>query len=199
VRLECSDLCEPLRALGSLPPRLNAVFIAPHNDDETLFGSFTLLREKPHVIVCLRSMVQELRGCGITYGQREAETEEALRVLGVPAWTQWEIPDSDPDWDLVEARLRKVRAKRIYVPAFEEGGHAHHNMIADIASRVLPARRVTPYMTYTEERRSSGGRRVLFEPEWIILKLRALTCYRSQIYERSTQAHFLYPQFEYYA
>jgi LmbE family N-acetylglucosaminyl deacetylase len=176
-----------------------AIFLAPHNDDETLFGSFTLLREKPHVVVCLKSMVQELRGLGITAAQREAETDAALQALGLSEWTQWQIPDSEPDWDEIEARFRALRAERFFAPAFEEEGHAHHNAIAEIAQRVFPRRKLTSYLTYTEHERSWKGKLVPFEPEWVILKLRALSCYRSQIYEASTQAHFLYPQYEYYA
>ncbi len=178
--------------------RPNTVFVAPHNDDETLFGAFTLLREKPHVIVCLRSMVQELRGCGITYRQREAETEAALRTLRVPSWEQWEILDSEPDWELIGERLRRLDAGHVFAPAFEDGGHDHHNTIAELAARVFHGR-LTAYLTYTHEKRSTNGQLVPFESEWIELKLMALLCYRSQILERSTRDHFLYPQYEYYA
>jgi LmbE family N-acetylglucosaminyl deacetylase len=179
--------------------RARVVFLSPHNDDETLFGAFTLLRERPHVIVCLKSVVQDVRGYGITAQRRERETAAALRVLGIPSWTQWEIPDAQPDWELLESRLKALRAEKVYAPAFEEEGHAHHNVIAQIAARVFPADDLTAYMTYTHDGRSESSNLVPFESEWIALKLRALLCYKSQILEPSTRDHFLYPQYEYYA
>ena len=145
-----------MRIFAKHRTRPGSVFIAPHNDDETLFGAFTLLRERPHVVVCLRSMVQELRGCGITYRQRERETAAAMRTLGVPSWEQWEIPDSEPDWALLEDRLRSLDAARVFAPAVETGGHEHHNAIAAIAERAFGGR-LTAYLTYTEAARSSRG------------------------------------------
>jgi hypothetical protein len=42
------------------------VFLSPHHDDETLFGAFTLLRERPLVVIVTDSYVQFNRGDGIT-------------------------------------------------------------------------------------------------------------------------------------
>jgi LmbE family N-acetylglucosaminyl deacetylase len=181
--------------------RASVLFLAPHNDDETLFGSFSLLREKPHVVICLRSTVQELRGTGVTYTQREAETQEAMDVLGVRSWEQWSFPDSDPPWDEIERELGQWVVERVYAPAWEAGGHEHHNELAEVVERVFPPEKLTRYLTYTTAGRSSSGAEVAFEPEWVLLKLHALACYRSQIVvpETWTTGHFVGDQREYYA
>jgi LmbE family N-acetylglucosaminyl deacetylase len=179
------------------------LFLAPHNDDETLFGAFTLLRERPHVVVCLRSIRQELRGTGVTHAERERETENALRVLGVESWEQWTFPDDDPPWVEIGERFVQLAsgARRVYAPAYERRGHEHHNRIARLAGRAFPAETLTPYLTYTAGGRSHSRREVPYEPEWVHLKLRALACYRSQIVvpETWTTLHFVGDQREYYA
>ena len=124
-----------------------AIFLSPHNDDETLFGAFTLLRERPRVVTVLRSYIQEQRGTGVTYREREAETEAALDVLGIADWEQWQYPDSDPPWHAVRERLGSLEAERIYAPAVERGGHRHHNAIGRLADSLWPGR-VTFYTTY---------------------------------------------------
>ena len=180
--------------------RSSVVFLSPHNDDETLFGAFTLLRERPRVIVLLRSYVQQERGTGVTYQEREAETSAALEVLGIEDWEQWPYPDAAPPWDEVRDRLASIDADRIYAPAVEQRGHQHHNTIGQIAQMLWPER-VTPYTTYTSRGRTTKGQEVPWEHEWVLLKLQALACYRSQIVipDTRTTSHFLTPQFEYYA
>jgi len=180
-----------------------AVFFAPHNDDETLFGAFTLLREKPHVVVCLRSVGQELRGTGVRFAEREEETRRALEILGVESWEQWPFADEDPPWVEIERRFVEWNAvaQKVYAPAYERGGHEQHNKIAKIAERVFSPGKLTKYLTYTKGGRSSSGKSVRYEPEWVFLKLRALACYRSQIVvpETRTTLHFVADQHEYYA
>lgn len=177
-----------------------AIFLSPHNDDETLFGAFTLLREQPRVVTVLRSCVQEQVGTGVTHREREAETEAALAVLGVTKWEQWPYPDSDPPWSDVEKRLASLQAEHIYAPAIERGGHPHHNVIGQLAQALWP-RKVTYYTTYTTWGRTKRGCVVPWEYEWALLKLRALSCYRSQIVLPGTWTtqHFLESQIEYYA
>lgn len=175
------------------------VFLSPHNDDETLFGSFTLLRHKPLVVVCLRSQVQFDRGYGITSAEREWETGRAMRVLGC-RWVQLPVIDREPTRhvaDLIE-ELRRVAppetTDRVFAPAMEIGGHAHHNLICEIADSIYE--NVEHYMTYTSEGKSVG-RPVPFETDWVYLKTRALSAYRSQSSLADCAEHFLREQHEY--
>ena len=187
-----------MSSTSAVPSR--ALFLSPHNDDETLFGAFTLLRDRPRVITVLRSFVQEQRGTGVTYQEREAETQAALDVLGSPQWEQWTYSDADPSWPEIRERLASLDADRVYAPAVEQGGHEHHNAVGALADELWPGK-VTFYTTYTSRGRSTGPDAVAWEHEWVLLKLRALACYRSQIANPGTRttAHFLTPQFEYYA
>lgn len=177
------------------------LFLSPHNDDETLFGAFTLLAHRPKVIVVLRSFRQnELHGFDSSWAERERETDAAMKVLGV-TWNQWGHTDVEPDWERVEADLRDVRlgpGARVWAPAPEDEGNPQHNEIGEIAARVFPGN-VTHYMTYTNGRGRSAGTPVKYKNEWVAWKLCALSCYASQIRLESTCHHFMQPLHEFTA
>lgn len=189
----------PALPKASRVDRLTSLLLAPHNDDETLFAAFTCLAEKPHVVVVLRSQVQEDR-FGITAGTREVETQRAMWLLGC-SWEQWAALDSDPDWDGVETLMRKRAEKyeRCYAPARETNGHIQHNRIADLADNVFGPERVTHYLTYTTAGKSTSDRSVAYEPAWVERKVAALACYRSQSSLANCAEHFLRDQHEYLA
>lgn len=159
------------------------LFLAPHNDDETLFGFFTLLHHHPQVVIVLRGDVQGKRGHPVTHHERTAETSRAMSSLlaGCP-WEQWNVSDDNPDWTQVEQNLRAIapRYHEIWAPAIEDGGHDDHNRVGELADKVWPGN-VTHYLTY---RRGHGetrsAREVSFTPEMIRLKHKALALYVSQ-------------------
>lgn len=181
---------------------MDSLFLSPHNDDETLFGAFTLLRFKPFVIVCLKSKLQADRGYGITADQREAETAAAMKVLDCE-WKQLPFPDDVADWASVEKALVRYRQRvmpdMVFAPWPEGEGHAHHNTVGILAERIFGADRVTHYMTYTTNGKSRSDFEVQFEPEWVATKHLALACYESQSSHPSTWPHFLRDQTEFYA
>lgn len=178
------------------------LFLAPHNDDETLFGAFTLMRHDPRVVVVLRSFVEETWDGGPTWEERETETHEALSVLGMTdCWDQLHARDDDPDWDWVASTLTVMYedVEHVWAPAIEEGGHAHHNAVGAIVSVVFPADRVTYYLTYTHRRgRSIGGYKVPHDEKMMRLKEQALAKYASQIRLPQTRMQFDTEQCEYY-
>jgi LmbE family N-acetylglucosaminyl deacetylase len=179
-----------------------ALFISPHNDDETLFGAFTILRERPLVVVVYDSHIQEQRGNPVTWHARRAETTAAGRILGFNA-CYLGFSDADPlvSAEAIRARLREVLGvidETVYAPALETNGHAQHNLVA---AAVDEGPRVVRYLTYTPAGKSTSRRVVpILEPGWIGLKLRALACYESQWAPRlGCYPHFLRDQTEYYA
>jgi LmbE family N-acetylglucosaminyl deacetylase len=179
---------------------VTTLLLAPHNDDEALFASYLLLRHRPHVVVCLRSHVQEQRGYGITALEREAETDCALTKLGV-GWEQWPYLDSRPDWAAIRKRIRELAAgyDHVFAPAPEQDGHEQHTRIGEIASEVCGGK-VTHYLTYTRGGgRSTWGVPVQAAPGWDWVKRDALACYESQAAHPSTAAHFTGPIGEYVA
>lgn len=174
---------------------MTALLLSPHNDDESLFAAATCVIHDPHVVVVLRSQLQQIRGTGITAATREAETDRALSQLDVTTWEQWPYSDAAPDWAAVEAAMRELdeqrHPERVFAPAVELGGHDQHNQVGDLAHAVF-GDRVTAYLTYVRGHgRSRSGNEVPFEPDWPVRKLRALACYRSQIVEPSTRDWFL--------
>lgn len=174
------------------------LLLAPHNDDEVLWTTWTLLRHDPLVVVCFASHLQELRGTGITARQRTAETVEALSVLGITRFDQWEYADSlaaDAALEILKQPMRELAAEHpdatVWAPAVEDNGHDQHNVVGNLAYTMWPQNQVRPYLTY---RRGSGrtvGAEVPFEPDWPALKLQALACYRTQIAEPSTAYWFI--------
>jgi len=192
---------------------VNAVLLAPHNDDETLFASYLILRYRPKVIVCLRSERMLQPGypggplaCAPVY--REGETWKALLELGhmgrLPLnehnqfFEQWKFSDElrepDASLDLGTAIGETVVAYDLIIyPAWEDGGNEQHNIVADAVEAALriAARRSVAYLTYTADGRSREGREMPFEPDWPARKLRALACYGSQIAHPATRDHFL--------
>lgn len=173
------------------------LFLSPHNDDAALFGAFTILRERPLVLTIFDSHVQAARGTGITMAQRRGEDQAAMAILGAPVMFMG-LSDAAPDAGALERELRGFfgQPELVYAPAAEVNGHAHHNLVAEVAARVF--HRVTSYMTYTPAGKSKGTP-VPVEPGWTLKKLKALACYESQVGLANTHEHFLREQFEYYA
>jgi LmbE family N-acetylglucosaminyl deacetylase len=189
---------------------MGALFLAPHNDDEVLFGAFSILREKPDVVVVLRSMLQQLRGRDIVYSQREQETRDAMNVLGISSGCVGQMygrgfTDDAPDWDYVRAALGELVPNygHVYAPAPYEstGGHPHHDAIGKIALRLWGENHVTLYHTYQDGvgRVESPHAVPILDNDWIRRKLLALACYESQIREPSTGHHFAAALTEWYA
>jgi LmbE family N-acetylglucosaminyl deacetylase len=58
------------------------LLLSPHNDDECLFAAYTLMREKPLVIIVTDSDAHLAEG--ITAYDRREESRRACELLGVP-------------------------------------------------------------------------------------------------------------------
>jgi LmbE family N-acetylglucosaminyl deacetylase len=179
------------------------LFLSPHNDDEALFGAFTILREQPLVIVVFDSFVQVAAGnpeCN--WKARRNETASALAILNPHGEVRFlGIPDdrSVISWTDFENAMEPFRhdVEHVYAPAIEDGGHQQHNLVGKFADHFFHDR-VTHYMTYTNRGKSTSNKVVPFSPRWLSLKLNALSCYETQTNLPSTRDHFLRDQHEYY-
>jgi LmbE family N-acetylglucosaminyl deacetylase len=150
--------------------RVPAVLFAPHNDDEALFASFTILRHRPRVVVCYPSVRD--------YGDpavREAESRDALQVLGASGFEQWAGGD-------VVAGMRALDERShpsiVWAPDLQTS-HREHLAVARAAREVF-GERVRTYHTYDKDGKVRVGRLVSYEPEWVHAKLRALARYTTQ-------------------
>lgn len=174
-------------------PYVRHVLLAPHNDDETLFASFVILRFRPHVVVCFRSERQQ--AVGIDDVTRETETAAAMGILGT-TWEQCPISDKAPDESALCAYLAASfvpdEVGIVFAPLHEEGGHEQHNLVADVAARAFPGKQIVRYTTYRRGWPVTRTRTPIpFDPTWPALKLRALACYQSQISLPDTAPWFL--------
>jgi LmbE family N-acetylglucosaminyl deacetylase len=181
-----------------------SVLLAPHHDDESLFASFLILRYRPLVVTVLGRAERQAQhgypGGPIPGSIREQETAEAMRLLDA-RWVSWEFSDLNPDWPAISRAIAELAGSfdRCFAPAVEDEGHGQHNHVGALALAHFGRDRVTAYTTYRNGYGRSGGEQVPFDPDWPVLKLRALACYESQIRCPSTGHHFLAGLREYVA
>lgn len=150
--------------------RRSGVLFAPHNDDEALFASFTILRHRPRVVVCYSSERD--------YGDpraREAESREGCELLGASGFEQWKGGD-------LRAAMRdldeRTHPERVWAPDLR-CSHPQHLEVAQAALDVF-GDRVVSYHTYDAYGKVRDGREVPYEPAWVETKLRALCRYKTQ-------------------
>ena len=163
------------------------LFISPHNDDEALFGAYTLMREKPLVVIMTDSWIQPGRGeTGCSADERWKESVAGCSVLGCPV-----IRMGLRDDTLTEDDIRRTLGQfggfdGIYAPAVQ-GGNRQHDMIGRVAKEIWPE--CKQYTTYTKtELWTQGSIEMIPTEEEKERKIRALECYQSQL--RINRPHF---------
>lgn len=171
---------------------MNTIFLSTHNDDETLFGAFTLIREKPMVVIITDSWIQPNRGeVGCDAETRWQESKKAMEILGCMV-TRVGIRDYDLKMGNLANFLLNTfggRVDKIYAPALQ-GGNPHHDMVSE-AAKIAFGDKVIYYSSYASGEFFTKGdieiRPTQTERE---LKNKALECYVSQINLASTKGHF---------
>ena len=170
-----------------------SLFLAPHPDDEVLFGCFTLIREKPLILICSDSYVQQNRGENITPQQRFQESVSAAKLLNCSIQRTGIRDDIISELALIEKLACFKNFDKVYAPALQ-GGNPVHDMVALASEKVFkshPGVELIQYSTYKRgEWKSVGTKEVKPTEEEMKTKLYALTCYKSQIELPSTTQHF---------
>lgn len=184
---------------------MSAVLFSPHNDDETLFAFYSMVRHRPEVIIVLRSMRQQLEQSGPTYQRRERETQCATGVVGAKC-IQWAFHDNDPNWgvigDYIKAYITTWKPDTVIAPALEAGGHEDHNAVARIVDDLAADFdfEQVRYLTYKRGHgRSEDGIEVVPSPVERAWKAAALRCYSSQLEHPPTAPWFGSDQREFVA
>lgn len=179
---------------------MNTLLLAPHNDDETLFAGFLVMRFQPKVHIVFKSSKQQR--VGISAAERETETQYALLHLGTNStapftWHQGDLPDTMDDRDVRRRLLPLLELAageydHVFAPAREEDGHEQHNAVADCAIDAFGEDKVTQYLTYRRSfPRTRSAWEIPFEPSWPVAKLRAMSCYSTQITLSDTAPWFV--------
>lgn len=162
---------------------MTALLLAPHYDDETLFAAYTVIRHAPHVLTCMGdAQIQASRG-GPSCEERRAESVTACQILGADSHSWLPVRDDVPDAEALESLLREFAVTSwdvVFAPAWEDGGHDDHNLVADLAGHIFGD--VTRYMTYRRGYgRSESPHEAQVERGYRSVKLMAMACYSSQI------------------
>lgn len=165
-----------------------SIFLSPHNDDETLFGAFTLLREKPLVVVVTDGYIQAGRGERVAAMERRFETRQAMDILGCSVLFGG-IRDTELTREALERAFKQLYTKDVvYAPKPYPNGNPHHNLVGEVAS-LFP--NVVYYATYFKDNLYEiGDVEVKPTEEELRLKQQALQCYDSQLKLPSTRPHF---------
>jgi LmbE family N-acetylglucosaminyl deacetylase len=166
---------------------MKVLFLAPHNDDEALFGAYTIMRRKPIVVIVTDSWIQFGRGQGITAKQRRQETIDAMNLLCAPVEFLG-IRDNELDNGNLISALQCYSPDKVYAPQ-PNSKNVQHNLVGEIAHQLWNGK-VIFYSTYTTENLTPKGKiEIVPKPEEIEMKNRALDCYKSQI--RINNDHFV--------
>jgi LmbE family N-acetylglucosaminyl deacetylase len=163
------------------------LLLSPHNDDESLFAAYTLMREKPIVVIITDS---DMQLPAVTASQRREESRRACDTLGVTVeflglkdgfvkeddLRQRLLPHTEQEWSCA------------YAPAIE-GGHPEHDLLGRVASSLF--HHVRYYSTYKDPAVPPMGEHPIVPTQQEIdLKNRALDCYASQLSLNNVRVHF---------
>lgn len=157
------------------------LFISPHNDDEVLWGAYTLMREKPLVLLVTDSWIQWNRGeLNCSANDRWRETLAAMKILDCAVFRGKIRDDIINGWHVSELLDKFHGFDTVYAPAVQ-GGNPHHDLIGEVALRIF-GDKVVFYTTYTKTETYTTGREEIAPSEVEYeKKLKVLECYTSQL------------------
>lgn len=166
------------------------IFLAPHNDDETLFGSYIIQRTKPLVIVATDGTTHEK--FGVSAKNRQEESIEAAKMHGVDV-EFFHLDEQNLTrnvlmsklWALSE-RFEPEEIDHVFAPA-KQGGHAQHDLLSDCVTDIFE--HILYYSTYAKRDLTPVGEMPINPTiEEKRIKEAALLCYPSQL--RINPEHF---------
>jgi len=163
------------------------IFLAPHSDDEALFGTYIINRTKARVVV-VTDGTSHLEKFGVKLEERRNESREAMKLLGVET-DFLRIGEEDLTADRLKLALSLLESPdRVFAPA-QQGGHYHHDLVSSVAKK-LWGDRVLYYSTYSEASLTPTGEIAIYPKDEAEeqLKQKVLACYTSQL--RINPHHF---------
>ena len=158
------------------------LFLSPHSDDATLFGAYTIMREKPLVITITHSTLQGDNGY-----DRIMEDYKAMHILGAPICFLGILEDKLTEELLYEKLSYFYTKDTVWIPEYE-GGNPQHDMVNKVASLLFPS--VKLYKTYTGLLDRTVGIEVIPTETELETKKLAMQCYKTQIENHNTAHYF---------
>ena len=159
------------------------ILISPHPDDETLFAAYTILHEKPLVIIVTYPTMQGNNG-----EQRLMESYKAMQTLGAPVCFLGIREDELTEDSLAQALEMFWEAEEVFVPEFEEEGNLQHNLVRNVAGKMF--KNIKTYKTYTGLQERTVGTEIVPTDHELTLKKLAMECYVSQKQNKDTAHYF---------
>lgn len=152
------------------------ILFAPHNDDEALFASYTIMRTKPLVVVVYDGY-QHQRKFGVNIMTRRNESINAMKLLGVEVEFMGLSDDETYDPYELETLFKKYKADKVYCPAI--GKNPQHNLVSNVCTSVF--KNTVRYCTYDDDLLQKGSVEIIPTEEERVMKIKALKCYQSQL------------------
>jgi len=159
------------------------LFIAPHNDDEALFGSYLIQRLKPLVFIVTDGVQHEEKFL-IPIEQRRWESIDALKILGAYGVEFGGVSDTCFEKQtLMESILGAQDGPGIVLAPATEGGNPHHDLISEIVEECWGNSMIVLYYgTYSKGSDCpTGDFRINGTKDEQEKKHLALQCYKSQL------------------
>jgi len=158
------------------------LFLSPHPDDECLFGAYTIMRERPLVVIVTHPTLQGNNGY-----ERLLESYRAMRLLNAPVCFLGIDEHNLNENNLFSKLISLYTENIVYVPELEDG-NPQHNLVNLVASDIFP--NIRTYKTYTGLEDRSIGREIIPTNEELELKKKTMACYKTQIENRDTKHYF---------
>jgi len=107
------------------------IFIAPHNDDEALFGLDILIEQKPLVVIVTHAKYQGNNGY-----ERALESYKAIKELGLSICYLQIDEDKLTDEVLIDKLKDFYTTDVIYTPALSD--NPQHNLVTSVIDKIFP-------------------------------------------------------------
>ena len=151
------------------------IFIAPHNDDEILFGLDILIEQKPLVLIVTHSTLQGDNGY-----ERALESYKAIKDLGLSI-CYLQIDEDKLTKETLIDKLRHFHTNDIvYTPALSD--NSHHNLITEVVDELF--RNTYHYPNYINNT-------IYKETKYPELREKLLKHYQTQINREETKQYFI--------
>ena len=152
------------------------IFLAPHNDDECLFGLDILIEERPLVVIVTHSTLQGDNGF-----ERALESYKAIKDLGLSICYLQIDEDKLTEESLVDKLGKFYTTDVVYIP--KESDNEQHNLVRETAKKIFRN-------TYEYDNYLNGV--VSKETKYPEIKKQVLKHYKTQINIEATKHYFLW-------